>query len=122
MDRFDMHVEMPRVPFEATRRLAGRGETARVAASVASARAAQLRRGATLNAHLRHRALIELAAVDTAASILLSRTAERWKLSARSCDRVLKVSRTIADLASERVVGAAHVAEAIQLRCLDRPL
>jgi magnesium chelatase family protein len=122
LDRFDMHVEVPRVPFEETRRINPVGETAAAAARVASARAAQYRRSRMLNAHLRHRELIELAALDRAASTLLNRAAERWRLSARSCDRVLKVSRTIADLAGLNVVGAAQVAEAIQLRCLDRPL
>ena len=122
LDRFDMHVEVPRVPFEDTRSVNPLGETAAAAARVAAARAAQETRQQTLNAHLSHRDLNEVAGVNNAGSTLLSRAAERWKLSARSCDRILKVSRTIADLAGAAAVGAAHVAEAIQLRCLDRPL
>jgi magnesium chelatase family protein len=53
---------------------------------------------------------------------LLIRAAEQWRLSARSCTRILKVARTIADLAAAPDVSVPHVAEAIQLRCLDRPL
>jgi magnesium chelatase family protein len=52
----------------------------------------------------------------------LIRAAERWQLSARSCTRILKVARTIADLHAVADVAVLHIAEAIQLRCLDRPL
>jgi magnesium chelatase family protein len=51
---------------------------------------------------------------------LLKRAAERWRLSARSSLRVLKVARTIADLAGSAPVTTEHVAEALQLRCRDR--
>jgi magnesium chelatase family protein len=53
---------------------------------------------------------------------LLIRAAEQWRLSARSCTRILKVARTIADLAAAPDVAVPHVAEAIQMRCLDRLL
>ena len=66
--------------------------------------------------------VIDAAALAEPAASLLARAAERWKLSARSADRVLRVARTIADLAGEQAVSTSHVAEAIQLRCLDRPL
>ena len=52
---------------------------------------------------------------------LLKRAADRWQLSARSLLRVLKVARTIADLAGSSGVTTEHVAEALQLRCRDRP-
>jgi magnesium chelatase family protein len=51
---------------------------------------------------------------------LLKRAAERWRLSARSSLRVLKVARTIADLAGSTAVATEHVAEALHLRCRDR--
>jgi magnesium chelatase family protein len=122
LDRFDMHVEVPRLPFEQFRKLEPPGQTLAAAVRVEAARALQLQRCAALNAHLRHRELVDIATLDRAGRTLLARAAERWKLSARSCDRVLKVARTIADLAGAPLVAAAHVAEAIQLRCLDRPL
>ncbi|HJP36301.1 MAG TPA: hypothetical protein QF901_09945 [Gammaproteobacteria bacterium] len=60
--------------------------------------------------------------LDRESRPLLIRAAERWQLSARSCTRILKVARTIADLHAVADVAVLHIAEAIQLRCLDRPL
>jgi magnesium chelatase family protein len=122
LDRFDMHVEVARVPFEESRRLEAPGATAAAAGRITAARSIQLERGARLNAHLEHRALLQLAGLDRAGERLLAQAAERWRLSTRCCDRVLKVARTIADLGESGPVQASHVAEAIQLRCLDRPL
>jgi len=122
LDRLDMHVEVPRVPYALTRRLGPRGETAAAGANVLVARSIQRDRSNTLNAHLEHRELLRVAATNSRAQSLLGDAAERWHLSARSCDRILKVSRTIADLAGEPEVTTSHVAEAIQLRCLDRVL
>lgn len=122
LDRFDMHVEVARVPFETSRRLEPPGASAAAAGRVTAARAVQLGRGTGLNAHLEHRALLNLAGLDRAGERLLARAAERWRLSTRSCDRIVKVARTIADLGESGPVQATHVAEAIQLRCLDRPL
>lgn len=122
LDRFDMHVEVPRLPFEQFRKLDPPGQTLAAAARVEAARSLQRQRCGTLNAHLGHRELVDVASLDRAGRTLLAHAAERWKLSARSCDRVLKVARTVADLASAPAISATHVAEAIQLRCLDRPL
>jgi magnesium chelatase family protein len=121
LDRFDMQVEVPRVPYAATRCIDPLGESAAVRERVITARSVQSARG-TLNAHLDRRELLAVAPLDRHGGRLLGQAAERWRLSARSCDRVLKVARTIADLAGEPAVLAAHVAEAIQHRCLDRPL
>jgi len=122
LDRFDMHVEVPRVPYSQTRDLAARGETARVAAAVAQSQARQRLRSACCNARLEHRELLAVASPDRAGRELLDQAAERWQLSARSCDSILKVARTIADLAQRTDVVARDVGEAIQLRCLDRRL
>lgn len=122
LDRFDIQVAVPRVPYAETRKLQPCGETAAAAARVISARAVQLARGHTLNANLEHRELLSVAPLDVDGQQLLSRAAEQWQLSARSCDHILKVARTIADLDGEQRVAPGHVAEAVQLRCLDRPL
>jgi len=122
IDRLDMHVEVPRVPYEQTRRIRPRGETAAVSAIVRAAQARQRDRCGKLNALLEHRELLGVATMDSGAQSLLGEAADRWNLSTRSCDRILKVARTIADLAGAPDVTSAEIAEAVQLRCLDRPL
>ena len=122
LDRFDMHVDVPRVPYAQTRALAPPGETASVAASVRRAQALQRQRGARCNARLEHRELLRIAVLEPNGQVLLDEAAERWQLSTRSCDSVLKVARTIADLGQRTTIATADVAEAIQLRCLDRQL
>ncbi len=122
LDRIDMHVEVSRVPYEQTRRLQPRGETVAASERVRAAQAVQRERSGTLNAYLERRELLGVAVTDARAQALLTDAAGRWNLSARSCDRILKVSRTIADLAGEPNIAAADIAEAVQLRCLDRPL
>jgi magnesium chelatase family protein len=73
-----------------------------------------------LNAHLRGPALDAAAALDAPARTLLADAIEKLGLSARAYDKVRRVARTIADLESSARVDAAHVAEAVQYRILDR--
>jgi magnesium chelatase family protein len=87
---------------------------------VAHARRVQRERGGKLNARLDARGLWRVVELGAGERALLKRAAERWQLSARSTLRVLKVARTVADLAGSERVGAEHVAEALQLRCRDR--
>ncbi len=123
LDRIDLHLEVARVPH---RDLSGaRGEeSAAVHGRVTAARAAQLARLASArigcNAEMTTRELHRHAIPDAAGSALLERAMSRLGLSARAYTRLLKVARTIADLAACEQVGAAHVAEAIQYRTLDR--
>lgn len=120
LDRFDLHIEVPRVSFTDIAEPVSRGESADLRAQVERARAVQLGRGGKLNARLDSRALWRAVKLGTAERDLLQRATERWQLSARSALRVLKVARTLADLGNCVEVAAQHVAEALQLRCRDR--
>jgi magnesium chelatase family protein len=120
LDRFDLHVEVPRVSFADVAEPAAAGESAELRETVMAARRTQLERGSRLNARLDTRALWRVVTLGAPQRALLKRAADRWQLSARSSVRVLKVARTIADLACSDEVTTEHVAEALQLRCRDR--
>jgi magnesium chelatase family protein len=120
MDRFDLRIEVPPVGY-ADLDLPEAGETsAAVAARVAAARAIQEARfagaAARVNADAEGRLLEEIAAPDAEGRALLARVAERFGLSARGYHRILRVARTIADLAGSAAVRRPHVAEAVSFR------
>jgi magnesium chelatase family protein len=115
LDRIDIRVDVPAVPYSD---MAGpSGEPSRaVAERVERARQHQTRRAATTNARLSGLALRAAAMPDAAGQALLASAAERFSFTARGCDRLLRVARTLADLAGAEGVEASHVAEALQLR------
>jgi magnesium chelatase family protein len=122
MDRFDLRVEVPPVSY-ADLDLPEAGESSgEVAARVAGARAAQEERfegsPARVNADAEGRLLEEIATPDAEGRELLAKVAERLGLSARGYHRVLRVARTIADLAGSEEVRKPHVAEAVGYRLL----
>jgi magnesium chelatase family protein len=120
LDRIDLHVEVPRVT-TAEISSEDRGEpTAVVAKRVAAARELQFERQARANTRLEGADVLEFARADAAAMSLLGAAMQRLALSARAYHRVLRVARTIADLAASVTVRAEHVAEAVTLRQLDR--
>jgi magnesium chelatase family protein len=120
LDRIDLHVEVPRVT-TAEISSEDRGEpTAVVAKRVAAARELQHGRQARANTRLEGASVLEFARADAAAMSLLGAAMQRLALSARAYHRVLRVARTIADLAASVTVRAEHVAEAVTLRQLDR--
>jgi magnesium chelatase family protein len=124
LDRVDLHVDVPALTL--TELHQHRAEpSAAVAERVAAAREIQRlrfgRRAATpLNAALTERLLARHCRLDAGAQSLLDSAFQRLGLSIRAVTRVLKVARTIADLARADEIAPAHLAEAIQFRSLDR--
>ena len=124
LDRMDLHVEVMPVEFEALSSAGEEESSAQVRARVNAARKRQTERyegkGFTCNGQLPPNLLREACPTTEEAGRLLRRAFEKFGFSARSYDRVLKVSRTIADLDNCAVIGSAHAAEAVQYRTLDR--
>ena len=122
VDRIDIHVEF--AALNSAELLASAIPPAEasstVCARVVAARQRQLARQRAPNARLSIPELRRVCPLDGPVRMLLGTAIARLGLSARACDRVLKVARTIADLAGEPRISAAHAAEAVQLRTLDR--
>jgi len=126
LDRIDMHVEVPAVDLPDLKKAAGES-TDEVARRVITARKVQSERfgghsRVSSNAALRSKALEQYCNLSPEAQLLLDTAFDRLGLSARALHRVLKVSRTIADLSGSEDIDGPHVAEAIQYRALDRRL
>ena len=126
LDRLDIHIEVPPVP---VRELGGEGEqepSAAIRARVTAARARQAARyqrlGFFSNAQLKSRQVKKFCAIDNAGRDLIEQAMTRLRLSARAYGRLLRVARTIADLAGSEQIKPVHLAEAIQYRSLDRPV
>ncbi len=123
LDRIDLHVEVLRPPTDVLRGAGPDCECSEsVARRVAKAWQLQMKRSGVANARLDGETLESACALDDACWSLLEKAAERFNLSARAHQRVLRVSRTIADLAGAKKIAPPHVAEALSLRCLDRRL
>jgi magnesium chelatase family protein len=119
LDRIDIHVEVPAVPFKELRGEAVVTSSAEIRSRVEQARSVQQARG-FYNAHVPARLVRRVSALDEAGERTLEMAVRRMGFSARAHDRILKVARTIADLDQSAGVSAKHVAEAIQYRSLDR--
>lgn len=125
MDRIDLHIEVTPVSIQEMAS-AERGEpSAAIRRRVVRAREVQRDRfrgvaGVYTNAMMTGRMVREYCPIDAEARMLLERAMERLSLSARAYDRILKVARTIADLAGDERIGTAQIAEAIGYRSLDR--
>jgi magnesium chelatase family protein len=119
LDRFDVHVEVPAVAYADLVSPPAAERSSEIAARVASARCrqgARFERACALNAQMSAAEIARHCALDASADDLLARAAARLALSARACGRVLKVARTIADLAASDAIHAVHLAEALQYR------
>jgi magnesium chelatase family protein len=119
LDRIDIHVEVPAVPYKELRGDSQSESSADMRVRVERARAIQEARGHS-NARMPSRLIRKQCALDDSGERTLEMAVRRMGLSARAHDRVLKVARTVADLAGSETVATKHVAEAVQYRSLDR--
>jgi magnesium chelatase family protein len=116
LDRIDLHVNVVRVPYGELAAAQQSEPSAAIRARVVAARKRQWARNRTVNAHLRGGDLRAHAALDAPSSALLEGVMQRERLSARSFDRIVRVARTIADLAGAERLAREHVAEALLYR------
>ncbi len=119
LDRIDLHIEVPAVAYQELRGPKPGEPSSAILDRVMRARRRQTSRG-FYNARLPPGRLRALCALDAAGERTLEMAVRRMGLSARAHDRILKVARTLADLAGEENVAAKHVGEAVQYRGLDR--
>jgi magnesium chelatase family protein len=120
LDRIDMQVEVASMSAGQLQDSPTGESSAIVRERVASARLKQLQRQGKINAQLAGKELDQFCALGDSEQLLLRRSVEQLGLSARSYHRVLKVARTLADLAGEERIGAGQIAEALAYRNLDR--
>lgn len=125
LDRIDIQIEIVPVPFEKISEQRPSEPSATIRERVIGARQIQAERfktweGIYCNAQMNTKLLHQYAVPDTAGLSLLKNAMQRLNLSARAYDRILKVSRTIADLTNSERIEACHLAEAIHYRNLDR--
>lgn len=124
LDRIDLHVEVTPVNFNELSSAAQAEKSASIRTRVMQAREAQTKRFATTNLHcnaqMSPKMVRTVCEINDAGRALIKKAMEKLGLSARAYDRILKVSRTIADLAESETIELEHLAEAIHYRSLDR--
>lgn len=127
LDRIDLHIEVPAVKYKDLSSKTEGESSSKIRERVITAREIQMRRfkgrkGLFSNADMQSKDIKEFCQIDTDGEELLKMAITRLGLSARAYDRILKVSRTIADLAKSSEIKPEHISEAIQYRSLDRNL
>jgi magnesium chelatase family protein len=120
LDRIDIQVEVPAVPQEDLMRQAQGEASKAIGERVELAYQRQIARQGKANAHLAVKDIDRYCVPDALGETLLKQAISRLNFSARAYHRVLKVARTIADLAASETIASAHIAEAVQYRKLDR--
>ena len=121
LDRIDLHIEVPPVSAELLQNKKLSGESSRdIRKRVELVRTLQLQRNGCLNNRISGDQLMEMCRLDKDGQQLLDQAMARLHLSARAYHRILRVARTIADLAGDQQIKATHIGEAIQYRSLDR--
>ncbi len=127
LDRIDLHIEVPAVKYRELSSKESGESSERIRGRVTRARELQAgrfrgRKGLFANANMQSKEIREFCRVDAACEELLKMAITKLGLSARAYDRILKVGRTIADLAASAEIRPEHISEAIQYRSLDRNL
>lgn len=127
LDRIDIHVEVPALSYEELSQKQPGKDSTTMREQVVRARAAQMQRFSAdkkvfCNAHMETRHIRKYCELNETSQNLLKNAIEKLGLSARAYDRILKVSRTIADLETSDSIQSEHISEAIQYRSLDRKL
>ncbi len=125
LDRIDLHIEVSSIPFEELRSKEPGESSESIRKRVIAARELQKKRfehdlTTFCNAQMTNNQIRKSCAIDSSSEQLLKSAVDKLGLSARSYDRILKVSRTIADLDGSELIKSEHIAEAIQYRSLDR--
>lgn len=124
LDRLDLHIEVPPVEYNELKSNSAEESSLSIRQRVNKARNIQNERykgtGITCNARLLPSMLSKYCVLTPEAEAMLSASFERLGLSARAYDRILKVSRTVADLEGKELIELSHIAQAIQFRSLDR--
>jgi magnesium chelatase family protein len=128
LDRIDIHMEVPRIPHTDLMKSVPGESSAEIRQRVVAARNRQHARCVSFGWEPRANSLLMPKEMGSACPLtpgckeLLGNAVQRLNLSARAHDRILKVARTIADLASEESISESHIAEAVQYRSMDRRL
>ena len=120
LDRIDLHVAVDRPKYQELITTIPQESSEAIRSRVLAARERQERRlqsyGLSCNAHMGHREIKETCRLSSSAQDLLQTVFDTMKLSARSCDRIVKAARTIADLNGDEHIRSEHVAEAVSYR------
>jgi magnesium chelatase family protein len=126
VDRIDIHIDVPAISFTKLRSKSGQLDSATMRQDVVAARSFQTKRfddsKVMTNARMTHKQVRKFCELDSASEMLLKQAMTEFGLSARAHDKICKVARTIADLASAENIAPEHIAEAISYRRLDRKL
>lgn len=125
LDRIDIHIEVPSLKYDELKSTQPGESSVEIRARINNARKLQLERFKSkrkiyCNAHLGSKHIRKYCSIDDQSQSLLKTAIERFGLSARAYDKVLKVARTIADLENSENIKVQHIAEAIQYRSLDK--
>lgn len=122
IDRIDIHVEVPAVPYKQLTSQQRGTDTATMRQRVFTARQMQLKRQGKVNAELSGKLLDQFAVITDQGQLMLGQALRELGLSARAYDKIRRVARTIADIENAQAIETHHVAEAVQYRLLDRML
>ncbi|MFA5783865.1 MAG: YifB family Mg chelatase-like AAA ATPase [Phycisphaerae bacterium] len=126
IDRIDIHIDVPPVTFMKLRSRSGQLDSATILGDVIKARQLQNERfdsdGVMTNSKMVHKQVQKYCELDEACEMILKQAMTEFGLSARAHDKILKIARTIADLAGSSNIKSEHIAEAVSYRKLDRSL